>query len=245
MTRRIAVAWFVMSALVGPAPSGARAQPRMLGIDFAGVLYDVDPATGAASNPRGTGLLTPMDLAWSPLDRTLYTARTAGLGNDLWRIDPVSGAATRVGPILTPDTVEGALAAHPVSGLLYLGHTFGPQLDQLYTIDPRTLQATFRGVITPPGGNIHDDISGLTVRRRGQPLRHRRIDGRISRQPLDHQLGDGGGPAARPPQRGTTRLDPGLPARPALRQVSSSPTAAAPIRWARTRCTRSTWPPAS
>lgn len=114
-----------------------RAAP-LLGHDFGSMLYDVDTQTGAASDPRDTGLqfenLT--GIALSP-GGVLY-----GLSDCEWlyTIDPATGAAVRVAGVPLPFG-EGDIDFDPTTGTLYgVGFSTG-----LVTIDPSTGDATTVG----------------------------------------------------------------------------------------------------
>lgn len=144
------------------------ARPMVLGVSWGGTLYDVDPVTGAATNPRSTGM-NLVDIQF--IGSTLYGLTWRGVpgdpnGNSLFRIDPITGAATLVGPTSLPADrgyiVEGDLAYDPVTGILY-GSTFygaadNPQSHFVFTIDPVSGAATLFG---PDLGQT--DFSGMAV----------------------------------------------------------------------------------
>ncbi|HWL94975.1 MAG TPA: hypothetical protein VNT79_15755 [Phycisphaerae bacterium] len=128
------------------------------GIDFNGVLYDVSPATGQATNPRATGLVNPIDIEFSG-DGTLYavTANTTpGQMPGLWQIDPGSGAPTFISGVQGLDLgvmVEGDLAFG--SGVMYsIGAAFSGTLRTISLAD---------GTTTPIGSNgFESDWSALS-----------------------------------------------------------------------------------
>jgi len=123
---------------------------ELLGVDFAGTIYDVAVPLGTASNPRSTGIATLSGLAMSP-SGVIYSHDAAT--NHLYRINPLTGQATEIG-FLGLDATEGDLAFHPQTGVLYGAQTAGA--DRLYTIDPSTGQTTIVGSIVQSG-----DISAM------------------------------------------------------------------------------------
>jgi DNA-binding beta-propeller fold protein YncE len=142
LLRGLATFAAVLAALSAPA---ANAQ-ALLGNDFNGILYDVDAATGAASNPRstGTGIDSLMGITFAP-DGTLFGLTTfAGTpANALVAIDPATGTSTTVG-VTGLALAEGDLAFDPTSGMLYgLNNLIDER--ELFTIDVVT------GVGTPVG----------------------------------------------------------------------------------------------
>lgn len=147
--RNIAFSIAAMALVVAFSATVARAAEALV-IDFNGVLYDINGATGAVSNPRATGVPTLSGIAWSP-SGVLYAHDAAT--NHLFRINRMTGQATQVG-FLGVDVVEGDLAFNPVDGLLYGTQTNGG--DRLYTINPQTGHATTIGTIVQDG-----DISAM------------------------------------------------------------------------------------
>ena len=109
-----------------------------------GKIYDVDPVTGAATNPRETGIRYLSGIAFSA-DGTLY-ARTASWGPDaysLFRVDPYSGDSTLVGFI---GKSGGDIDFDPDTGFLYAGHHLGGgSYSELFTIDPASATPTSIG----------------------------------------------------------------------------------------------------
>lgn len=156
MKQRHIKALFVAMVTLATIESTAKAAD-LLGIDFAGVLYDINLTTGAATNPRPTGVPTPSGLAWSPT-AGLYAHDAAT--NSLFRINRLTGEATRIGS-LGLDATEGDLAFNPLTGVLYGSQTAGS--DRLYTIDIQTGQATVVGPIFSGG-----DLSAMAFNRNGE-----------------------------------------------------------------------------
>jgi len=133
----------------------------LLGVDFGdpssvSLLYDVDPATGAAFNARPTGVNALIDLAEDPDSGTLFavTSVSADLGqaNSLYSLDPDTGTATLIGPTGLNSIVEGDLAFDPVSGTLLGGFDQdGAGGTSLFTIDLASGSATPVGDVAPTG----------------------------------------------------------------------------------------------
>ncbi len=122
----------------------------LLAIDFDGVLYDIDQLTGAASNPRASGVYSLSGLAFAPQHGLLaHDAAT----NNLFRLNRSNGAATNIG-FIGIDVTEGDLAFDPISGQLYGTQSTGG--DRLYTINPTTGLGTIVGTIAQ-----NADISGM------------------------------------------------------------------------------------
>ena len=113
-------------------------------------LYDVDPATGAATNPRSLGVNSVVGITFGP-GGTLYGLMTfAGtFPNSLVRIDPVTGNTTVVGATGLDNVFEGDIAFNPATGLLYgLTDTAGAaDRRNLFTMNPATGAATVVGHI--------------------------------------------------------------------------------------------------
>lgn len=104
-------------------------------------LWDVDPATGAVSNPRSTGLRQVIGIAMHPSNTALYAVTTFGASpaNSLFRIDIATGASTWIGPLGIGSIYEGDLAFGD-DGTLY-----GIQGSKLYKINTSTGAATLVG----------------------------------------------------------------------------------------------------
>ena len=123
-------------------PTTLLAAPPLFGVMFrtggqtAGLypnLYDINPSTGAATNPRPVNVNNTVGLAIDPVTGIMYglTDQLGRINNQtglagknlLFTIDPVSGFATGVGTI-TPSAgplqvFEGDLAFSPTDGQLY------------------------------------------------------------------------------------------------------------------------------
>ena len=137
--------------------------PAAVGIDSAGVLYDVDIQTGATSNPRSTGIDHAIDVVYG-LNGVLYTVTadeaSTAIPNALYTLDPFTGHATLIGSTGLNDIHEGDLAVDPITGTLYAvtGHGSGSNANSLLTIDLQTGVASIVGQI-PVGSD--SDLSGL------------------------------------------------------------------------------------
>ena len=133
------------------------------------ILYDVDPQTGAATNPRNVNVNVCVGLAIDPSTGTMYGLtdqfgrinNQSGQGgkNLLFSINPATGFATGIGR-LDPTGVfqefEGDLAFNPVTGVLW-GVSTSQNGAAIFTIDTATGLATQVSSYLAP--NI--DISGL------------------------------------------------------------------------------------
>ena len=148
---------FTLAALL--TLRGAQAQ-SLLGNSFDGVLYDVDIATGAATNPRstGTGVNSLTGITFGP-SGTLYGLTTfAGTpGNSLVTIDPVTGSSTSIG-FTGLVVAEGDLAFDPISGVLF-GMQHVPIDRQLFTMNVATGAGTVVGSL---GGTETIEPSAMT-----------------------------------------------------------------------------------
>ncbi len=131
-----------------------------------GTLYDVNPQTGATSNPRTTGLTNLAGIAFSPSGE-LY-GLTARLGEpsaqSLYQINPTTGAATLIGPTGLTNLFEGDLGFDRTTGILYgvqeIPATGGREL---FTMNTSTGAATIIGSVEQFG-----DLSGLAFDKSGR-----------------------------------------------------------------------------
>jgi len=162
-------------AAISTLTSLANAQtcPSLLGIDSTGLttstLWDINPATGVASNPRtvsGGANRAPHCIDFSPAG-VLYGLSLGGVGipasGQLFTINPTSGATTLVANLSQYVNVEGDIAFDPTTGILYAVDGVGP----LYTINTSTGVCTTVGTLPLdlPGGA---DYSGLGFDNTGQ-----------------------------------------------------------------------------
>lgn len=105
---------FVLCGLVGllgPSivpVSTALAGPVLVGSTSDGMLFDIDPTTGLASNPRDTGLYSLGGIAYAPSRDVIFALGTAEPGGSgmLFTLDPTTGQSNPVG---TLDFVDGSL----------------------------------------------------------------------------------------------------------------------------------------
>ncbi len=134
------------------------------------ILYDVNPATGAATNPRNVNVNDCVGITIDPATGVMYGLtdqfgrinNQSGQGgkNLLFSINPTTGAATGIGR-LDPTGVfqefEGDIAFNPVTGALW-GVSTSQNGAAIYTINKSTGLAT--QVSSYLAANI--DISGMT-----------------------------------------------------------------------------------
>lgn len=156
--------------------AGGAAHASFLGVafrdpSFSGntTLYDVDDATGMASNPRTTGATNLLGVSFGPSGSLFALTDDFGdvngqdAGSSLLTIDPSDGATSVVGS-LGREVFEGDLDFDPTSGALY-GVSSQNNTSSLFTIDPSTGDANDIGA-TPAGdasAMAFDDDGGLWV----------------------------------------------------------------------------------
>jgi len=96
------------------------AQAGLIGCGFSdGKLYDINPNTGACTNPRNLGI--GWALSFSP-NGTLYGVTQPGgtpMPGELFTVIPSTGVSTPIAPTVPVIGVEGDIAFDPTSGLLY------------------------------------------------------------------------------------------------------------------------------
>ena len=124
--------------------TSASAQDQIIGVDFGGNLYQIDPVTGTGSALGNVGFAAS-DMARSPNGDFF-----AGGNGPLIRIDRESFQATIAAPLIFPgeETSVRALAFSP-AGVLYAVNNrkqrFVDGPDNLYTINPETGTTTLVG----------------------------------------------------------------------------------------------------
>jgi DNA-binding beta-propeller fold protein YncE len=152
----ILIGWLAWSS---PTPAPAASAP-LIGADFLeGRLYDVNPATGAATNPRDTGIPLLSGIARSP-GGTLYGMSNAQspVPNSIYTINPATGAATLLGATGLSGIFEGDLAFRPTNGVLYGVADASGTDRRLFTLNTTTGAATVVGAVLP---GVTTDLSGL------------------------------------------------------------------------------------
>jgi phage tail protein X len=113
-----------------------------------GNVYEVNPATGAATLIGNTGISTPLDVSTAS-NGVIWGG---DINANLYTINTTTGAATLVWPTVTGDGLT-SMAFHPVTGKLYIV-TLGT--DQLVEFDVVT------GMATTIGGYAGaEDVRGL------------------------------------------------------------------------------------
>jgi len=134
-----------------PDPSPA----CLIGLDYLSTLWDVDPLTGAGSNPRPLGNSKFGGLAKSATGELFAIHHSPA--PELHSIDEQTGTATLVG-LLGIDLQEGGLDFDPISGDLFgVNGSAVPGVDsELFRIDTLTGAATLVGpVVDEFGGRIN------------------------------------------------------------------------------------------
>jgi hypothetical protein len=122
-------------------------------------IVDINVATGAATNPRDTGIFVLAGIATQPSTGQLFSLTTtvSTPANTLIRVNPNTGAVTVVGSTGLPNIIEGDLAFNPLNGFLYGVQDVGPMFAQrnFFRLNPSTGGATI--IANLPLG----DYSGL------------------------------------------------------------------------------------
>jgi hypothetical protein len=144
------------------APALAHAGP-VFGVNLDnGNLYQVSTSNAALTLVGNTGVTNWADIQFAP-NGTLYGFTTSGNPTPtLYTINPVTAAATPIGPLGIGFVFEGALAFAP-NGTAYGGNAGSSGADQLFTINLSTGQATSIGTLA----GSHD-INGLVWRSDGK-----------------------------------------------------------------------------
>jgi hypothetical protein len=158
--KRIILAATLLLVALSLATRPTQAQTPLLGNDADGVIYDVNSATGAATNPRATGINFLTGITFGT-NGTLYglTTFASAPANSLVSINPSTGAPTTIGATGLSSIFEGDLAFDPTTGILYgaLDAPSAPSAPyRLFTINPANGAATIVGNFT-----VINDISAL------------------------------------------------------------------------------------
>ena len=145
---------FVLSAALLALLSGSAASyGQLLGNDFlTGQIYDINTATGAATNGRGSGAPSLTGIAFQPSSGNLFGLTTFGgtPANSLVRINPTTGVSTLVGATGLSVIAEGDLAFNPLTGNLYGIQNFSRGIN-LFQINVTTGLATTIGSLGDDG----------------------------------------------------------------------------------------------
>jgi hypothetical protein len=141
MTTALFLAAMILMGSALPVAAG------LVGIgDDAFTLYDINPTTAVATNPRPVGNKINM-IAYSP-GGTLYgvsqgTPTDVPPGGMLYTINPITGTPTYVATLNTFVFTEGDIAIDPTTGILYAIDAPG----QLFTINTTTGAGTIVGTV--------------------------------------------------------------------------------------------------
>jgi hypothetical protein len=143
----------LLLAVIFGAPKVAQAQVILVGCtgnvtstSGNSNIVDINMATGAATNPRDTGIFVLAGIATQPTTGQLFSLTTtvSTPANTLIRVNPNTGGVSVVGPTGLPNIVEGDLAFNPMNGFLYGLQDGGPIFAQrnFFQINPVTGAAT-------------------------------------------------------------------------------------------------------
>ena len=148
----------LLAALTALLLPGARARADvLLGSSDTGSLYDVNTSTGAATNPRSTGINSLVGIAFRS-DGALFGLTTFGgtpNPNALFSINPTTGASTLVGSTGLSNIFEGDLAFDPTSNTLYgLQNVPTAGVRDLFTINTSTGAASVVGDLNRPASDL-------------------------------------------------------------------------------------------
>lgn len=142
---------------LGFMPASVRAQPILIGCTGSltgqpmstSRIVDVDIFTGAATNPRDTGIFFLAGISTQPSSGMAFGLTTlfSTPANSLVQIDAATGSFMTIGATGFPDIVEGDLAFHPSNGLLYgLQTGTGPGVQRrFFSINPSNGEGTMIG----------------------------------------------------------------------------------------------------
>lgn len=135
--------------------------PQMRITTSAGVLYDLDPLTGAAHSPRSTGLGHVVGIDTDATGRLFALTSFVGVApNSFYAVEEATGHSNLVGSTGLSAIYEGDLAFNPQDGLFY-GVQDAPQgLRRFFRINPATGSAVHLASLGGVG-----DFSGLTYGR--------------------------------------------------------------------------------
>lgn len=153
-TVRIGVVCSLASVLIFKA-SVVFALP-LLGNAGTGQIYDVNTSTGAATNPRPTGIDFLVGISLGP-DGNLYglTTFASSPANSLVRINQNTGAFVTVGSTGLSSIFEGDIEFDPATGTCYgLVYAPGDGSSHLFTINRTTGTATFVGPVNAPASDL-------------------------------------------------------------------------------------------
>lgn len=150
MTTRRPIVWMIVLCFCC-APQATAGM--LIGASLDGTIYDVDPATGLATNPRESGLDTIVELAFSP-DGDLFAADA----NVVYRIPPGGNLPETVVDLTSVGGLFG-IAFDPSTAVLY-GSVNLVGIPLLYTLDIETGTTTLIGDHVFAPGAIAIDLQG-------------------------------------------------------------------------------------
>jgi hypothetical protein len=129
--------------------------PDLIGNSFGtATIYDVNTVTGAATNPRATGVSGGLaGIVYDSGSGIVYglTASAGDTPNSLLTINPITGATVVVGATGLSQIAEGDIAFNPLTGFLYGVESVDPANNNtrdLFRIDSLTGAATVVGSLS-------------------------------------------------------------------------------------------------
>lgn len=149
----IRVVWSMVAVIVISLVGAASAGPTLIGGASNGIIYDVDPLAGIATNPRDAGLDGLAGLAFSP----------AGMlfgydGASVYMIDAATGSTTL---LVDRPNAAGDFDFDPASGELFaFGLIQGAPPSFLFTLNVSTGAATPVGRVSGHSGSVGIDNGG-------------------------------------------------------------------------------------
>jgi DNA-binding beta-propeller fold protein YncE len=148
MSRLSIIIFLMMMVWIRPESSAATEIPLLgnswvtWGTSATAYLYDVNKNTGAATNPRDTGLQTLVGITADPSTGVLYGLTV--YQSALYRIDRATGHATQIG-FTGINGAEGDLDFDPTTGILYGTQWVASKQLMLFKLNKGTGQATAVG----------------------------------------------------------------------------------------------------
>lgn len=158
MNRRTILAGLIGCLCFAVGLHTAAGSPVLIGGSPDGIIYDVDPATGLASNPRDTGLGRLLTgLAFSP-EGVLYAhVGLGGGGQALYTLDLQTGAPTLLFDVRTTGLDIGF---DPTASVLVGATNASSFSTTLFSMNPSTGEVSTLSVVPDQRGSVAIDSLG-------------------------------------------------------------------------------------